>query len=106
LQLRRELADLTDLGRQNREVAALEAEKLLWVRMRGEGGQALLLAFFGGEAGEVTLPWPEGAWDRRLDSTEARWGGPGGSFPPEISGGREIRLTCPPHALAVYLLRE
>ncbi len=106
LQLRRELADITDLGRQHREVAAFDQEKILWVRMRGEGGEAVLLACFGAAARELALPWPEGDWDKRLDSTEARWEGPGSSLPPEISGGREIRLTCPPHSLAVYLLKE
>jgi hypothetical protein len=74
--------------------------------MRGEGGEAVLLACFGAAARELALPWPEGAWDKRLDSAEARWEGPGSSLPPEISGGREIRLTCLPHSLAVYLRRE
>ncbi len=106
LKLRRELADITDLGRQNREVAALEQDKILTVRMQGRRGEAVLLACFGAAARELALPWPEGAWGKRLDSTEARWRGPGSPLPPEISGGREIRLTCPPHSLAVYLRRE
>ncbi len=106
LRLRRELADLTDLGRQEREVAAYEAEKVLWVRMGGEGGEALMLAAFHEEAQKVTLPWPAGECDKRLDSAEERWGGPGGRFPAAVTGNREITLVCPPHALAVYLLRE
>jgi len=106
LQLRRELADQTDLGRTNREIAAYEQEKVLWVRMAGEGGEAIMVCSFGEKAQEVILPWPQGSWDKRLDSTEERWGGPGSRFPLEILGGRQIRFTSHPQALAVYLRKE
>jgi maltooligosyltrehalose trehalohydrolase len=106
LQLRRELADLTDLGRKNREVKAYEQEKVLWVWMAGEGGEAIVACSFGEKSQELILSWPEGSWDQRLDSTEERWGGPGSRFPLEIVGGRQIHFTFLPHALAVYLRRE
>jgi maltooligosyltrehalose trehalohydrolase len=103
LQLRRELMQRTDLGRQDREVVAFEKEQVLWVRMTGEYGDAVLVGHFGPESRNMSLLWPEGQWDKQLDSAEIRWHGPGSQFPEELHGGRDLKLAFPPHALVVYL---
>jgi maltooligosyltrehalose trehalohydrolase len=106
LQLRRELTVLTDLGRRDREVLAYEKEKVLAVRMWGEGGEAVMLGHFGEEALNFSFPWPAGHWDKRLDSADKLWGGPGSQFPVDLQGGQETTLFFPPHALVVYLRRN
>jgi maltooligosyltrehalose trehalohydrolase len=103
LQLRRELMQRTDLGRQDREVVAFEKEQVLWVRMTGEYGDAVLVGHFGPESRNMSLLWPEGQWDKQLDSAEIRWHGPGSQFPEELHDGRDLKLAFPPHALVVYL---
>jgi maltooligosyltrehalose trehalohydrolase len=105
LRIRQELTDLTDLGRQGREVRGYEHEKLLWVRMIGERGEAVLLAHFGREPLELSLPWPEGRWRQRLDSSAAQWQGPGSQTPPLISTP-ETTLGLSPQSLVLYLRED
>jgi maltooligosyltrehalose trehalohydrolase len=106
LGLRRELSNLTDLGRQNRDVQGYEQEKVLWVRMNEERAEAVTLFYFGKELLEWSLPWPEGGWHQRLDSAETRWGGPGSQAPPVIQGYNEICLRLQPLSLLVYLRQD
>ena len=104
LRWRRELARLTDLGRQCREVRSYEQEKLLWVQMQGEG-EAVLLAHFGREELLLTLPWPAGPWRLRFNSAERRWQGPGSQAPASLSApAATLRLA--PQSLALYLREE
>jgi maltooligosyltrehalose trehalohydrolase len=105
LRVRRELTQRADLGRQDREVRAYEQEKLLWVRMIGEGGEAVLLAHFGREPLEVKLPWPQGRWHRRLASAAQEWQGPGSQTPPLILAP-EATLRLLPQSLVLYLRED
>jgi maltooligosyltrehalose trehalohydrolase len=105
LRVRRELTDLTDLGRQDREVRGLEQEKLLWVRLLGDRGEAVLLAHFGAEELTLSLPWPEGSWRRRLDSADGKWQGPGSQTPASIAAS-EITLNLSPQSLVLYLRED
>ena len=106
LQLRRELTLLADLGRKDREVVAFEKEQVLWVRMVGEQGEAVLAYHFGEVSLNMSFSWPAGHWDKRLDSVDKSWDGPGSQFPDELHGGQDTHLTFPPHALVVYLKRN
>jgi maltooligosyltrehalose trehalohydrolase len=106
LRLRRELTRLTDLGRQDREVQGYEKEKVLWVRMNGEAAAAVIVLHFGQEPLDLSLPWPEGGWHKRLHSAETRWEGPGSQAPPVIQGDNRICLRLPPLSLLVYLRQD
>ncbi|MGQ9687837.1 MAG: malto-oligosyltrehalose trehalohydrolase [Desulfobaccales bacterium] len=105
LEVRREMAESLDLGRQNREITAFEPEKVLLAHLKGEQEEALILCAFANTPQKVLLPWPEGDWDKRLDSAEEHWDGPGSSFPLDLSGGRDHSLICPPQSLVVYRRR-
>ncbi len=104
LRLRQELSLLVDLGRQDRQVLAIEEEKVLWVRMKGDLGEAALVCHFGEKALNLSLPFPAGRWQKRLDSAEARWGGPGSQAPAAIEAGREeTALSLSPSSILLYL---
>jgi maltooligosyltrehalose trehalohydrolase len=105
LRVRRELAHLTDLGRQMRDVRAYEAEKLLWVQMVGDRGEAVLLAHFGRDEAVITLPWPEGSFSLRLDSADRAWLGPGSHAPPSLATP-EVALKLTPESLVLYLRED
>jgi maltooligosyltrehalose trehalohydrolase len=62
--------------------------------------------FSAGSLRRSPSPGRRGPGTKGWTPAEARWGGPGSTLPPEMGGGRDIRLTCPPHTLAVYLRRE
>ena len=104
--LRKELNSAVDLGRREREVRDYEKEKVLWVRMMWESTQALALFSFSKEAQTLSFPRPGGAWGKRLDSADARWGGPGAPAPAEVQGEGEISLTLQPLSAVVYLQQE
>ncbi len=106
LKLRRELDILTDLGRWHREVKGYEEEKLLRVRMTAKGGEAVILFNFGKEPLDLSLPWPEGRWQKRLDSAEKLWGGPGSQTPTAIQGNNGTSLNLAPLSLMVYLCQD
>jgi maltooligosyltrehalose trehalohydrolase len=106
LRLRQELNLSTDLGRQDRDAQGYEREKVLWVRMKGGRAEAVTLVSFGKEPLDLTLPWPEGCWQKRLDSADTRWQGPGSQAPPVIQGNNEICLRLPPRSLMVYLRQD
>jgi len=103
LKLRQELSLLLDLGRKDREILAYEKEKVLWVRMQGDLGEAVLVCHFGEKTLHLPLPWPEGRWHKRLDSAEERWGGPGSQAPIEFEADRKNPLTLAPHSILLYL---
>ena len=104
--LRKKLNSAVDLGRREREVRDYEQEKVLWVRMMWESTQALALFSFSQEAQTLSFPRPGGAWEKRLDSADARWGGPGTPAPAEVQGEGEISLTLQPWSAVVYLQKE
>ena len=88
------------------EVLSYETEKVLLVRLGGEGGAAATLFHFGRTEKNVTVAWPSGTWLKELDSAETRWGGVGGSVPPIVNGSEEIPLTLAPHSILLFVSRK
>lgn len=87
------------------EASAFEDEKVLLV-LRGRGEvEAVLLFAFGDAPVTTTLPLPAGRWSTIFESTDERWGGPGGSCPAGITSGGTVPLTLSP-ASAVVFVRE
>ena len=75
--------------------------------MKGDLGEALLVCHFGEKTLKLSLPFPEGRWDKRLDSAEARWGGPGSQAPAAIEAdGGETALSLSPYSILLYLRKE
>ena len=74
--------------------------------MSDAGGEAVLLFSFGKEALELSLPWPQGRWHKRLDAAQRRWQGPGSDAPMLIEGGSALSLRLSPQSLLVYLRQD
>jgi len=106
LGLRRELALLTGLGRRDREIRGYEKEKLLWVRLAEEEREAVALFHFGPTPINLSLPWPPGRWQKRLDSAQSRWQGPGSEAPALLEVETTVSLKISPHSLLVYLRQD
>jgi maltooligosyltrehalose trehalohydrolase len=106
LGLRRELSSLTDLGRRHREVEGSEEEKVLWVRLAAEEGEAVILYYFGQHPLSLSRPWPRGRWLKRLDSGERRWQGPGSEAPAVLEGEGAVSWSLSPQSFLVYLRKD
>ncbi|MGA2404750.1 MAG: hypothetical protein ABSG91_24120 [Syntrophobacteraceae bacterium] len=89
-----------------KEVLSYEVEKVLLIRFGGEGPGVVGLLHFNRTAGNITLPWPPGAWLKELDSAEKRRGGHGSRVPPVIGGSEEVSLSLAPHSFAFFLDRN
>ena len=106
LRLRQELSFTNDLGRREREVRDYEKEKLLWVRLMGEKAEAVAVFSFVQESLNLSLPWPAGGWQKKLDSADTRCEGPGTQAPPLIQGNDENSLQIAPLSFLVYLRQD
>lgn len=102
LRLRRECAPLSETSPRRCTVVPAGTRALMLTRW-GSGEEAIIVLRFGGEA-----EWEfagEGEWRRELDSTDQRWGGPGATLPPLVSGSNPVVKSAGGPAAALYLRR-
>ncbi len=100
LVLRRRIPALSRLDKERLEAAALETQKVVWLRRWQEESEVLCLFNFSTE--ETTLAWPaqRGLWLKRLDSAAKDWCGPGERLPETVTEATEISI--PPRSCALY----
>ena len=101
IRLRKELAPLARLSKEDCEVIGFENERVLVLIRRSEGEQVLLAFNFNHSQSSISLPLSEGRWYRVLDSTDLRWHGAGSTLPPEIQTHGVLKLALPSKSVAV-----
>lgn len=103
LRLRKETAALNTLSKTGMEVRSFAPEKMLFMR-RGQGREAVFSLFnFSEKDQAVSLALPEGVWEKTLDSSDARWAGPGCAAQPCIDArSREVVVPLKPHSVVLY----
>lgn len=103
LRLRRTRKALRGLDRSRLE--AFAHGNVLLVRRWCGDDEVVVLFHLEGRREEALLPLQSGQWCKLLDSSENRWGGPGGGIPSTLVPTDGLCLELPPHALVV-LARE
>jgi maltooligosyltrehalose trehalohydrolase len=102
LRLRRERAPLAELSKERCEVRVFDDERaLLLRRWRGAEAAAVLLNF-NDAAVAVTPSLEPGRWRKELDSSDARWQGPGSLLPPEFDAEQGDALRLRPKSAALF----
>lgn len=102
LRLRREVPALGPGSFEEQSVYTLVPENLLFVhRWRGEDQVCFVLAF-GTDEVNVRLPFPEGQWERTLDSTDQDWSGSGSGYPRNVQSADEGDLTVRPQSCVLF----
>jgi maltooligosyltrehalose trehalohydrolase len=91
LRIRREILPAAWFSKENLQVGTFEEEKLLVILRPFETEAFTLVLHFGSERTRVCLSLPEGVWEKRFDSAEERWEGPGSL----IADGIECRGKSP-----------
>jgi len=104
LALRRALPVLTDPD-ATREVVERDAERVLMLHARGDGGETVAILGFADTETGVSLPIPAGDWTPRLDACDATYLGDGVVVTDRLVSEGVIELMLPPHA-ALVLARE
>ncbi|HLO09782.1 MAG TPA: malto-oligosyltrehalose trehalohydrolase, partial [Desulfobacteria bacterium] len=89
---------LSRTDREGMEVSSFEKENALVVLRRNGPAQAAAVFHFGDTPATLTLSLPVGRWGKVLDSSDARWGGPGGEAPERPDPGGGIVCALRPHS--------
>jgi len=103
IKLRRTLPSLKNLAKENMQIKAWAAEKILLWRRWAEKEEALLLINFGSTPNEVNLPIPSGTWEKKLDSAAEIWHGKGSSLPAYLASSGTISLKLSPQSLTLLV---
>ena len=99
LRLRKAMPALAALDKARLE-ARVMGERLLMLRRWSAESQIIALMNFSDEPAQVTADFPAGRWQKRIDSADAEWSGPGSLIPPVVAA--QGRLTLKPHSCAVF----
>ncbi len=86
--------DIRSLGPENSVVVTFPAP--------GARPAVVVIYHFGTTLGSQLLPFPEGTWQRRLDSSDRRWAGPGSRLPDLVDSGSAQRLELNPFSFGVF----
>jgi maltooligosyltrehalose trehalohydrolase len=102
IRLRKELPALAQLSKEHMHVEGFEREKILCIRRWCDVQQVWMMLNFGHTPTSLRLPWEAGLWQKRLDSTEARWAGPGSAVGSEVTSEGEVTLISPPESCLLF----
>jgi maltooligosyltrehalose trehalohydrolase len=102
--MRRKLPSLSRLCRDGLEVSGADFVFSILRRSQGTGdveiGETFCMMNFRGDAVKATAPIREGHWELTMDSSDARWGGPGSGAIRFCNAGDILDLN--PHAFLLY----
>jgi maltooligosyltrehalose trehalohydrolase len=102
LLLRKDHPVLSRLSKEDMEVAARETGKVLFVRRWRGSGQIATAFHFGSAPVSLSLPFPPGRWERLMDSSDGRWGGPGSPAPESLRSHGTATLSLNPLSFALF----
>ena len=105
IRLRREVPALLNLDKKVMQVTDDEKAKILWLHRWQPGSEAAIIYNCGEDEAAVSLPVPEGRWQKRFDSAEVVWGGDGSSTPETLQSEGELIIPVKP-ASAVLFVKE
>jgi len=97
---------LSRTDRESMEVSSFETEHALVVLRRNGSAQTAAVFHFGDVQGTLPLSLPGGPWEKVLDSSDARWGGPGGAPPEMPNTATDTALPMHPKSFILLSNRE
>ena len=106
IRLRKGIAPLSNLSKETQEVLAYEQSKILFIRRWGHGEEAVAIFNLGECNVSEELPLTKGQWQKRLDSAEQCWNGPGSSHPKKLTSEGKVSLDLTPEAFVLFARSE
>ena len=91
-------------SRAQYSVAEFESAPAVMLLFGDDRRSGAAIFHFGESATELRLTLPHGAWEKRIDSADLTWRGPGASLPAkfEVTGSEQRTLTFSPRSFAVF----
>ncbi|MGH7830852.1 MAG: DUF3459 domain-containing protein, partial [Candidatus Binatia bacterium] len=102
IRLRKQIPALARSSKETMDVIGYEEDRVLLVRRWADGGEVFMISNFGDKQTAVSLPVPEGRWQKLLDSTDERWHGTGSALPESLTCQGEAKLRLLPKAFALF----
>jgi len=102
IRLRKELAPLARLSKEDCQVTGFENERVLLLNRRSVDERVASTFNFNHFPAAIALPLSEGRWNKVLDSTDVHWQGIGSRLPATIEAQGTPSLTLPPDSVAVF----
>ena len=93
---------LSRTDREGMEVTSFEKENALVVLRRNGPARAAAVFHFGDAPATLPVSLPAGRWEKVLDSSDARWGGPGGAAPERPDPGGAIICALRPRSFLLF----
>jgi maltooligosyltrehalose trehalohydrolase len=96
LRLRRTIAALASLSKEQMEVLGHEKEQVLFLRRWSGNSEVFAVFNFGNAEATLALEVSKGRWRKVLDSADERWQGEGSSLPqmPHLEGESTLALSA------------
>jgi maltooligosyltrehalose trehalohydrolase len=105
LRLRKELTPLAQLNHEQCGVQGFETERVLLLRRWSRDEEVCGVLNF--NQAPVSVPLAPGRWRKVLDSSDARWDGPGSSLPVELEPAESVKLhLLAPTSVALFVRVE
>jgi len=98
--LRKKLPSLGSCNKENLEVYAFEEEKVLCMQRWKKQDRVFCIFNFNTTDVKLRLAFPEGTWEKIVDSSDVNWTGPGSFLPSEIDRGSDMNFRG--HSFAVF----
>jgi maltooligosyltrehalose trehalohydrolase len=102
IRLRKTNTCLARLSKKNTDIVDNEQHMLMLVRRWSNSNEIFTIFHFGDTKKSVAVSLPEGRWEKRLDSGEQRWQGPGSLVPEEMVSNGKVHMSLPPHAVVLF----
>ncbi|HNU71216.1 MAG TPA: malto-oligosyltrehalose trehalohydrolase [Thermodesulfobacteriota bacterium] len=106
IQMRTAIPCLRSLDKEKMEVLSFPADQTLMVRRWTGASEALILFHCGDNRVLLNIGFPEGYWEKLIDTSETQWHGPGSLIPEVIQGGEDTELTLSPWSFCVLIQSE
>lgn len=103
IRMRTAIPALRTLDKEKMEVLSFAGGQTLMVR-RWAGANEVLILFHCSEKPVVaTVGFPEGSWEKLMDTSDPQWHGPGTTVPEAVAGGKEQELGLSPWSFYVFM---
>jgi maltooligosyltrehalose trehalohydrolase len=101
LRLRKTVPALSNPSKSDMEVMVSEPEVLTIERWH-EQDRVTLFFNFGENAASIHPALATGMWEKQLDSSGEKWGGPGSSIPDPLNASNQVALELPARSFAMF----
>jgi maltooligosyltrehalose trehalohydrolase len=102
IRLRKSLPALSSLSKDKMDVVSFDEDSVLVVRRWSGMNEVFLVFNFSRNPVSEFESIPQGAWQKRLDSSDTRWMGTGITAPAGIETPMRSGLTLQPHGVLLY----